>query len=159
MSLTSSGMRGGQPSTTQPAAAPWLSPNVVTRNRWPNVLNDMGLARAGTWYPAGPGGSNGVAPAAGSAVAAHAALGEAVDDTLTDVDRGRLAGRGDAEDHDQGAGGAAMGDDHGVSLEAAVPLAHARGDLRVAFPTRRREAPLVALARGKRPRRARADLR
>jgi hypothetical protein len=34
-------MRGGTPSTTQPIARPWLSPNVVTRNRWPNVLWDM----------------------------------------------------------------------------------------------------------------------
>src|SRR4051794_39113234 len=34
-------MPGGQPSTTQPSAGPWLSPQVVTRNRWPNVLCDM----------------------------------------------------------------------------------------------------------------------
>jgi hypothetical protein len=34
-------MRGGQPSTTQPIAGPWLSPKVVTRNKWPNVLKDM----------------------------------------------------------------------------------------------------------------------
>ena len=33
--------RGGQPSTTQPSAGPWLSPQVVTRNRWPKVLCDM----------------------------------------------------------------------------------------------------------------------
>ena len=33
MSAAVSGMRGGQPSTTQPSATPWLSPNVVTRNR------------------------------------------------------------------------------------------------------------------------------
>ena len=32
---------GGQPSTTQPSAGPWLSPQVVTRNRWPKVLCDM----------------------------------------------------------------------------------------------------------------------
>jgi hypothetical protein len=41
MSASLSGMRGGQPSTTQPIAGPWLSPKVVTRNRWPKVLNDM----------------------------------------------------------------------------------------------------------------------
>ena len=35
-------MPGGQPSMTQPIAGPWLSPQVVTRNRWPNVLCDMG---------------------------------------------------------------------------------------------------------------------
>src|SRR5882724_9052716 len=35
-------MPAGQPSTTQPMAGPWLSPKVVTRKRWPKVLNDMG---------------------------------------------------------------------------------------------------------------------
>ena len=34
-------MLGGQPSTTQPRAGPWLSPQVVTRNRWPKLLCDM----------------------------------------------------------------------------------------------------------------------
>src|SRR5215469_12820069 len=34
-------MRGGQPSTTQPIAGPWLSPKVVTRNKCPKVLNDI----------------------------------------------------------------------------------------------------------------------
>src|SRR5215469_5640696 len=41
MSVSVRGMFGGQPSTTQPIAGPWLSPKVVTRKRWPNVLNDM----------------------------------------------------------------------------------------------------------------------
>src|SRR4051812_46214237 len=41
MSTASSGISGGQPSTTQPRATPWLSPKVVTRKRWPNVLWDM----------------------------------------------------------------------------------------------------------------------
>src|SRR3989442_2681906 len=41
MSASVSAMRGGQPSTTQPIATPWLSPKVVTRKRWPKVLNDM----------------------------------------------------------------------------------------------------------------------
>src|SRR5215203_2155002 len=31
-------MRGGQPSITTPMPPPWDSPNVVTRNNWPNVL-------------------------------------------------------------------------------------------------------------------------
>src|SRR6266568_7774714 len=43
MSAAVSGMRAGQPSTTQPIAGPWLSPKVVTRKRWPKVLNDMGF--------------------------------------------------------------------------------------------------------------------
>ena len=34
-------MPGGQPSTTTPSAGPWLSPQVVKRNNWPKVLNDM----------------------------------------------------------------------------------------------------------------------
>src|SRR5580698_3137706 len=41
MSASLSARRGGQPSTTQPIAGPWLSPQVVTRNRWPKVLCDM----------------------------------------------------------------------------------------------------------------------
>ena len=36
-----SGSSGGQPSTTQPIATPWLSPKVVTRNMWPKVLKDI----------------------------------------------------------------------------------------------------------------------
>src|SRR5262245_4930427 len=43
MSATSSWMPGGQPSTTQPIAAPWLSPQVVMRKRWPKLLCDMGF--------------------------------------------------------------------------------------------------------------------
>ena len=38
MSASVSGSWGGQPSTTQPIAGPWLSPQVVTRNRWPKLL-------------------------------------------------------------------------------------------------------------------------
>ena len=41
MSASVSAIPGGQPSTTQPIAGPWLSPKVVTRNIWPKVLNDM----------------------------------------------------------------------------------------------------------------------
>src|SRR5580693_2987338 len=47
MSPSSSGIKGGQPSTTQPIAIPWLSPKVVTRKRWPKVLWDMGDDRQG----------------------------------------------------------------------------------------------------------------
>jgi hypothetical protein len=38
ISAASRGIMGGHPSMTQPSAGPWLSPKVVTRNRWPNVL-------------------------------------------------------------------------------------------------------------------------
>ena len=34
-------MPGGQPSTMAPIAGPWLSPQVVTRKRWPKVLCDI----------------------------------------------------------------------------------------------------------------------
>ena len=45
---------GGVPSTTQPMAGPWLSPQVVTRNRCPKVFIDMGSPGAGLWRcPAG----------------------------------------------------------------------------------------------------------
>ena len=42
MSPSPSAMPGGQPSITQPIAAPWLSPQVVTRNDLPMVFPGMG---------------------------------------------------------------------------------------------------------------------
>src|SRR5262249_51356227 len=108
-----------------------------------------GCARARVWYPAGPGGSN-RGPATGSAVAAHAAVREAVDDPLHDVDRGCVGGWGDAEDADQRPRGAAVCDHDRVALERVVPFTHAQGDMSVAFAARRNEIPFVALARGKR---------
>src|SRR5262249_36237723 len=42
ISASEIGIRGGQPSTTQPIAGPWLSPQVVTRKRCPRVLCDIG---------------------------------------------------------------------------------------------------------------------
>src|SRR5262249_4953172 len=44
MSASVSVMRGGMPSTTQPIAAPWLSPQVVTRNSVPQLFADMASA-------------------------------------------------------------------------------------------------------------------
>ena len=38
MSGSASGRRGGTPSTTTPIAGPWLSPQVVNRNKVPNEL-------------------------------------------------------------------------------------------------------------------------
>ena len=43
MSASVSGMRGGTPSTTQPMAGPWLSPQVVKRKRWPKLLADISV--------------------------------------------------------------------------------------------------------------------
>ena len=41
MSASLSRRPGGQPSTTQPIAGPWLSPKVVTVNNNPNVSPAM----------------------------------------------------------------------------------------------------------------------
>jgi len=41
MSASVSANPGGQPSTTQPIAGPWLSPKDVTQNNFPRVLPDM----------------------------------------------------------------------------------------------------------------------
>src|SRR5690348_15861321 len=38
MSVSARSSPGGQPSTTQPSAGPWLSPKVVTLNSRPKVL-------------------------------------------------------------------------------------------------------------------------
>ena len=38
-----SGVFEGQPSTIQPIAGPWDSPQVVKRNSFPKVLNDINL--------------------------------------------------------------------------------------------------------------------
>ncbi len=45
MSVSASSMPGGVPSTTQPIAGPWLSPQVVKRNRWPKLLCDIPARR------------------------------------------------------------------------------------------------------------------
>src|SRR5512147_3140289 len=45
MSASASGSRGGQPSTTQPIAGPWLSPKLLTRNRVPKPLPDIRALR------------------------------------------------------------------------------------------------------------------
>src|SRR5262249_49569958 len=148
-----------QPSTTHPTAAPWLSPNVVTRNRWPNVLNDMASPVRGCVIPrVGAGQIARTRKAAGSTVAAHAAVGEPIDHALADIERGRLGGRGDAKDRDQRPRGAAVSDDDGIAVERVVPLAHAQRDLRVTFTARRHEVPFVVLARGQRLRGSRADV-
>src|SRR6201989_1174630 len=59
MSASDSEIRGGQPSTTQPIAAPWLSPQVVTRNNWPKLLCDMRAYRHTLAPPPLAGGGRG----------------------------------------------------------------------------------------------------
>ena len=46
MSASESAIPGGQPSTTQPIAGPWLSPKLVTRNSVPSVLPDISAVGA-----------------------------------------------------------------------------------------------------------------
>ena len=41
MSPSDNGNPGGQPSTTQPSAGPWLSPKLVTVNNLPKVFPDI----------------------------------------------------------------------------------------------------------------------
>src|SRR5262245_37481358 len=119
MSASVSGMPGGQPSTTQPIAGPWLSPKVVTRNIWPNVLNDMGfhrLRRGGS--PAAPRGQMG-----GALGVSHELLaGKKVNDALFDrLVRGLLSRR-DTKMSDQRPRRAAMRGHHRVPVERRVPF-------------------------------------
>ena len=46
MSSTDNSNPGGQPSTTQPRAGPWLSPKVVTVKSFPKVFPDMTRTRS-----------------------------------------------------------------------------------------------------------------
>src|SRR5665213_3104634 len=143
MSASVSAMRGGQPSTTQPIAAPWLSPKLVNRNICPKVLNDMGL---GTPQPCG--GQILLNRAVNSRISRHPVALKHVNDALRDIDQGRRCGLGDAEISHQPAGGATMGGRHGVVFQARIPAAHPLGNVLVALPARRHEIPLVVLALG-----------
>src|SRR5262245_66411079 len=73
MSVSVSGMRAGQPSTTQPIAGPWLSPKVVTLKRWPKVLNDIEFRSTPCRSPRG---CRGQIPAPKSVNGARAAFNE-----------------------------------------------------------------------------------
>src|ERR1035437_255864 len=105
MSAASSGMRGGQPSTTQPIAAPWLSPKLVNRNIWPNVLKDIkSSAFAGVVTRS--------LAAVKSDVAREPLALENVNHPLRNIEQRRGGWLDDAEMGDQPARGAAMsGDD------------------------------------------------
>src|SRR5262245_9320363 len=161
MSASVSGMRGGQPSTTQPIAGPWLSPKIVTLKRWPKVLNDIEFRSTPCRSPRGwrgqipaPKSVNGARAAfdedarSGSRVPREPRLREEIDHALIDgIMRGILR-RGQSEMRDQRARGAAMGSNDRVPLEALVPVADPNGHLRIAFATRRHETPFVGFARG-----------
>src|SRR5665647_1903490 len=161
ISAGSSGMRGGQPSTTQPIAAPWLSPKLVNRNKWPKVLNDIAvplLRGLVTRSLAAVKFTSLHLPLQGRVKRApeRPALRiprelvprEYVDLSLRDIDQRRGRRFGDAENRHQPARGAAMGGRHRVAFKAFVPIAHARRHHLVALPARRQEVPLVVLALG-----------
>src|SRR5262245_43299191 len=143
MSASVSAMRGGQPSTTQPIAAPWLSPKVVTRKRWPKVLNDIGFHPPACGSPRAGRGQMGR-----SAIAGERCARKHIDHALVDGIMRGILGRGELEMGDERAGGDAMGGDHGVPIDSLVPFADASGHLRIAFAAGRRKTPFVGFAPG-----------
>src|SRR6478672_282302 len=138
MSAGSSGISGGQPSTTQPIATPWLSPKVVTRNMWPKVLKDIAFHPRQSGSPQ-PSRGQMAGSWLGCAVARHAMVIEDIDHRMLDAATrgGRL--RLDAQMHQQRAGGAEMRGDYGVAGDLHVPIADARQKLFVAFAAGRHE--------------------
>src|SRR6476661_7593274 len=138
-------MPGGQPSTTQPIAAPWLSPKVVTRNMWPKVLKDIAFHPRQSGSPQ-PSRGQMARSWLGRAVARHAMVIEDVDHGMLDTAAGGGGLRLDAEMHQQRAGGAKMRGDHRVAGDLRMPIADARQELCVAFAARRHEMPGVLLA-------------
>src|SRR5687768_3725881 len=142
MSASESTMPGGQPSTTQPIAGPWLSPKVVTRKSCPKVLNDMVFYR---WalvarVPAGvkfnsPSARTTVAlrPQGGLRVAGQPLPFEHIDDPMLDGIVRSIIRRGDREMRDEGACGAAMGGNHGIVADGPVPALNAQRQLGIAF--------------------------
>ena len=85
MSASLSGMRGGTPSTTQPIAGPWLSPQVVKRNSVPKLLPDIGRQPFG------------LKVASISATGRRRVDGQHADDVVAAVDVVDLAGDAGAE--------------------------------------------------------------
>src|SRR5471032_3390712 len=102
MSAASNGIRGGQPSTTQPIAAPWLSPKLVNLKRWPNVLNDMVVPLCAMLVQR-------AFAAVKSSVTRQLFAFKHVNHALCDIEQGSRCRLGDAEMGDQPARGAAMG--------------------------------------------------
>src|SRR3954451_17277845 len=158
MSASVSAMWGGQPSTTQPIAAPWLSPNVVTLKRWPKVLNDIGFhplrcgsPRARCGQMAARDRNSRQRTAGGtprSGVAREQVAGEHVDHALVDGMMRGLLRWCERQVCNEGTPGAAMGGNHGISVQRCVPLAYSGGDLRIAFTEGRPEPPLVRFTPG-----------
>src|ERR1035437_11146054 len=141
MAAPASGMRGGHPPTAQPLAAPWLSPKLVNRKRWPNVLNDMGV-------PLVAGVVTRSLAAVKSGVARESLALENVNHPPRNIEQRRGGRLGDAEMGYQPARGTAMGGDDRVGRQALVPLSDARRHHLVALAARRHEMPFVVLALG-----------
>src|SRR5664279_468625 len=139
ISAASSGIRGGQPSTTQPIAAPWLSPKLVNRNIWPNVLNDMAVSLCALFVQR-------ALAAVKSSVPGQLFALKHIDHALLDIDQRRGGRLGDAEMGDQPARGTAMGGGHRVADQRLVPISDARRHHLVALAAGRHEMPFVVLA-------------
>src|SRR5471032_186460 len=172
MSASVRAMPGGQPSTTQPMAGPWLSPKVVTRKRWPNVLWDMDSLMVAPealallafpvallfWSrreaPRSARGSRsllGCLPH-GTRIGNRAACaGQLCDlgalnpeDHALRLIQGRHArGIQAQEQASQDPGGGAMADGEGVGFQAVHPGDQAGGHVLVIFTAQRRHVPFV----------------
>src|SRR4029077_7146401 len=155
MSASLSAIRGGQPSTTHPIAAPWLSPNVVTLKRWPKVLNDIGFHPLRCGSPRTRRGQMAVArphqrvdDTGRPGVAREPVAGEHVDHALIDGLMRGILRRHERQVRNQRTRSAAMGGNHGISVQGCVPLAYPGSDLRITFAARRPEPPLVRFTLG-----------
>src|SRR5262249_35073537 len=146
MAVWVSGMRAGQPSTTQPIAGPWLSPKVVTLKRWPKVLNDIEFRSTPCRSPRGcrgqipaPKSVNGARAAfdedarSGSRVPREPLLREEIDHALIDgILRGILR-RGEAGRRGPRGRGAPLGGHDRIPLQALPPRRAPSSHLRQAF--------------------------
>src|SRR3569623_858654 len=122
MSSTASGMRGGQPSTTQPIAGPWLSPKLVKRIMRPKVLKDIAFPLRRCSTSAAKPGQTWVR--AWLRIPAHSPAAENIDDALGHIDERRRRRLCHPEIGHQTARSAAVGDHDRVTLESLVPGTH-----------------------------------
>src|SRR5262249_46113468 len=129
-------MPAGQPSTTQPIAGPWLSPKVVTRKRWPNVLNDIGCQLP--VFANSPIRLRQISHprSAPLTVTRQFISHERVDDALLDGIARRLLRRRQRKVGYERTCRAAVGGHHGIGNDARVPLRYPHANLRIAFAAR-----------------------
>src|SRR6478752_1718787 len=137
MSASVSSIPGGQPSTTQPIAGPWLSPKVVTRKRWPNVLCDIAafrLPRFGLSVQIGR---------ESRVQARHFGACDPEDHALGFVQAAHGAPIQPGQQPSQNAGGGAMAYGDCVRLELPQPVGNPGGHLGVILATRYPHMPFV----------------